>query len=82
MTLGRRGGIWPEPHRPRPLPPSSVCARAESSPPDDRAVALLTASGLKDTSVIESALPPAPVVKGGLPEVMKALHDVYGFAHG
>jgi len=49
---------------------------------ESRVVALLTASGLKDTAAVEQALPPAPVVKGGLDEVMKALRDVYGFADG
>jgi len=44
-------------------------------------VALVTAAGLKDASVIESAVPPSPAVKGGLSEVIKALHEVYGFSH-
>jgi threonine synthase len=82
VTLGAREGIWAEPSSVAPFAAIERLRANGVIGPDDRAVALLTASGLKDTSVIETALPPAPVVKGGLPEVMKALHDVYGFAHG
>jgi threonine synthase len=82
VTLGAREGIWAEPSSVAPFAAMERLRANGVIGPDDRAVALLTASGLKDTSVIETALPPAPVVKGGLPEVMKALHDVYGFAHG
>jgi threonine synthase len=82
VTLGAKEGIWPEPASAAPFAAIERLRASGVIGADDRAVALLTASGLKDTSVIESALPPAPVVKGGLPEVMKALHDVYGFAHG
>ena len=81
-TLGAKEGIWPEPASAAPFAAIERLRASGVIGPDDRAVALLTASGLKDTAVIESALPPAPVVSGGLPEVMKALHDVYGFAHG
>ena len=44
-------------------------------------VALVTASGLKDMTPIEKALPPAPVVSGDLDDVLRALHDTYGFRH-
>ena len=82
VTLGAKEGIWPEPASAAPFAAIERLRASGVIAPGDRAVALLTASGLKDTSVIESALPPAPVVNGGLPEVMKALHDVYGFADG
>src|SRR3981081_2883531 len=82
VTLGAREGIWAEPSSVAPFAAIEVLRASGVIAPGDRAVALLTASGLKDTSVIETALPPAPVVRGGLPEVMKALHDVYGFADG
>jgi threonine synthase len=82
VTLGAREGIWPEPASAAPFAAIERLRAGGVIGSDDRAVALLTASGLKDTSVIENALPPAPVVSGGLPEVMKALHDVYGFRHG
>jgi threonine synthase len=80
VTLGAREGIWPEPASAAPF---AAIERLRSSgviEPNARVMALLTASGLKDTSVVEQALPPTPLVKGGLDEVMKALHDVYGFA--
>jgi threonine synthase len=82
VTLGAREGIWAEPSSVAPFAAIERLRASGVIAPGDRAVALLTASGLKDTSVIETALPPAPVVRGGLPEVMKALHDVYGFADG
>jgi threonine synthase len=82
VTLGAREGIWPEPASAAPFAAIERLRASGVIAPDDRAVALLTASGLKDTSVIESALPPAPVVTGGLSEVIKALHEVYGFSHG
>jgi threonine synthase len=82
VTLGAREGIWAEPSSAAPFAAIERLRAKGVIAPDDRVVALLTASGLKDTSVIESALPPAPVVTGGLPEVMKALRDVYGFADG
>jgi threonine synthase len=47
-----------------------------------RVVALVTASGLKDTAAIDAALPAAPVVTGGLDDLLRALRDTYGFSHG
>ncbi len=82
VTLGAREGIWPEPASAAPFAAIERLRASGVIGADDRAVALLTASGLKDTSVIETVLPPAPIVSGGLPEVMQALRDVYGFAHG
>jgi threonine synthase len=82
VTLGAKEGIWPEPASAAPFAAIERLRSGGVIAPDARVVALLTASGLKDTAVIENALPPAPVVKGGLPDVMKALSDVYGFAHG
>jgi threonine synthase len=43
---------------------------------------LLTASGLKDPGPIETALPEPPLVSGGLTELLAALKNAYGFAHG
>jgi threonine synthase len=82
VTLGAKEGIWPEPASAAPFAAIERLRETGTIAPDARVVALLTASGLKDTSVIETALPPAPMVRGGLGEVIKALHDVYGFSHG
>ena len=45
-------------------------------------MALLTAAGLKDPGPIEQALPEPPLVTGGLPELLAALKNAYGFTHG
>ena len=82
VTLGAREGIWAEPASAAPFAAIERLRAAGVVAPDSRVMALLTASGLKDAAVIEDTLPPAPVVKGGLDDVMKALRDVYGFAHG
>jgi threonine synthase len=82
VTLGAKEGIWPEPASAAPFAALERLRANGVIAPDARVVALLTASGLKDTAVIQGALPPAPVVTGGLPEVIKALRDVYGFADG
>src|SRR5215475_552954 len=79
VTLGAREGIWPEPASAAPFAAIDRLRAAGVIAPEARVVALLAASGLKDAAVIQQALPPAPVVKGDLDEVMKALHDVYGF---
>ena len=50
--------------------------------PHERCVALLTAAGLKDPGPIEQALPEPPLVTGGLPELLTALKNSYGFIHG
>jgi hypothetical protein len=41
----------------------------------------VTASGLKDIAPAEKALPPAPMVSGTLEDVLRILHQSYGFAH-
>jgi len=82
VTLGTREGIWVEPSSAAPLAAIERLRATGTIAPKDRVVALVTAAGLKDASVIESAVPPSPVVKGGLSEVIKALHEVYGFSHG
>jgi len=82
VSLGRKEGIWAEPSSVAPFAAIERLRAAGAIAAESRVVALLTASGLKDTAAVEQALPPAPVVKGGLDEVMKALRDVYGFADG
>jgi len=42
-------------------------------------VALITASGLKDTSPVETNLPPPPTVTGGLDHLLASLRQTYGF---
>ena len=82
VTLGAKEGVWPEPSSAAPFAAIERLRADGVIAPDARAVALMTASGLKDTAVTETTLPPAPVVRGGLDDVIRALHDVYGFRHG
>ena len=51
VTLGAKEGIWPEPSSAAPFAAIERLRASGVIAPDERAVALLTASGLKDTSV-------------------------------
>ena len=42
----------------------------------------MTAAGMKDPGPIEAAVPEPPIVAGGLPELMAALKNSYGFSDG
>jgi len=81
VTLGAKEGIWPEPSSAAPFAAIERLRAEGVIGPYERAVALMTASGLKDTAVIETALPPAPVVRGNLDDVLRALCNVYEFHH-
>ncbi|MGE0578960.1 threonine synthase [Reyranella sp.] len=82
VTVGAREGIWPEAASAATFAAIEHLRANGTIESDARVVALLTASGLKDTAVIETALPPTPVVAGGLSEVLGTLRDVYGYRHG
>jgi threonine synthase len=82
VTLAAKEGIWPEASSAAPFAAIEHLRAQGTIAPDERCVALLTASGLKDPGPIEQALPEPPVVSGGLPELMAALKNAYGFAHG
>jgi threonine synthase len=82
VALAAREGIWPEASSAAPFAAIERLRADGTIAPHERCVALLTASGLKDPGPIESALPEAPLVQGGLPELMTALKNSYGFAHG
>lgn len=82
LRLAKEEGIWAEPSSVAPLAAIARLRAHGTIAADARVVALLTASGLKDPAVTEAALPPVPMVRGGLDDVLKALHDAYGFKHG
>jgi threonine synthase len=82
VTLGAREGMWPEPSSAAPFAAIEQLRASGAIAGDDRVVALVTAAGLKDASVIDTVLPSSPVVSGGLQDVIEALNDVYGFSHG
>jgi threonine synthase len=82
LALGAREGIWAEPASAAPFAAIERLRASGTIEPESRVVALLTASGLKDAAVVQQAMPPAPVVKGDIGDAMKALREVYGFAHG
>ena len=81
VKLARAEGIWAEPASVAPFAAIERLQQRGTIAADARVVALLTASGLKDTSAMESALPPPPAVTGGLESVLQALHQTYGFKH-
>lgn len=80
--LAKTEGIWAEPSSVAPLAAIERLKAQGTIDADARVVALVTASGLKDTAAIEAALPPAPIVKGGLGELLQVLRQTYGFDHG
>jgi threonine synthase len=82
VTLAAKEGIWPEASSVAPFAAIERLRAQGTIAPHERCVALLTASGLKDPGPIESALPEPPLVDGGLTELLGALKNSYGFAHG
>ena len=82
VTLAAREGIWPEASSAAPFAAIERLRAEGTIKSHERCVALLTATGLKDPKLIESALPEPPLVTGGLPELLAALKGAYGFAHG
>jgi threonine synthase len=82
VTLATKEGIWPEASSVAPFAAIERLRREGTIKPHERCVALLTASGLKDPGPIEQALPEPPLVSGGLPELLAALKNAYGFDHG
>jgi threonine synthase len=79
--LAKAEGLWAEPSSVAPFVAIDILRRQGTIREQERVVALVTASGLKDMVPIERALPPAPVVSGGLDDVLRALHENYGFRH-
>ena len=82
VTLGAKEGLWPEPSSAAPFAAIERLRTQGVIAPDARVVALMTAGGLKDPAIVDTALPAAPLVRGGLADALKALRDVYGYAHG
>lgn len=81
VTLAAKEGIWPEASSAAPFAAIERLRAQGTIAAHERCVTLLTASGLKDPGPIESVLPEPPLVGGGLPELLAALKDSYGFAH-
>jgi threonine synthase len=81
-TLARREGIWAEPSSAAPFAAIERLRAAGTIAEDARVVALVTASGLKDTAAMEAAVPQPPVVRGDLDDVLAVLAQTYGFVHG
>ena len=79
--LAKAEGIWAEPSSVAPFVAIDRLRRQGTIREQERVVALVTASGLKDMMPIERAFLPAPVVSGGLDDVLRALHENYGFRH-
>ena len=82
VTLAAKEGIWPEASSAAPFAAIDRLRSQGIIKPHERCVALLTAAGLKDPGPIEAALPEPPLVNGGLPELLAALKNSYGFADG
>ena len=74
-------GIWAEPSAVAPFVAIERLRQQGTIGEKERVVALVTASGLKEMTPIEKTLPPVPVVSGGLNDVLRVLHDTYGFRH-
>ena len=81
VKLAKLEGIWAEPSSVAPFVAIERLRQQGTIDDKERVVALVTASGLKDVTPIEKALPPAPIVSGNLDDVLRALHNSYGFRH-
>jgi len=81
-TLASTEGIWAESSAVAALAAIEQMRGRGTIGPKDRVVALVTASGLKDVAPIEKTLRPAPIVRGTLDDVLRALDETYGFHHG
>src|SRR3954468_6949993 len=79
VPLAGKEGLWPEASSAAPFAAIEHLRAQGTIKPNERCVALLTAAGLKDPGPIEQALPEPPLVSGGLPELMAALRNSYGF---
>ena len=82
LTLAAKEGIWPEASSAAPFAAIERLRAEGTIKPNERCVALLTASGMKDPGPIEKALPEPPLVTGGLNELLVALKNAYGFSDG
>ena len=82
ISLAAKEGIWPEASSAAPFAAIERLRAQGTIKPNERCVALLTASGMKDPGPIEKALPEPPLVTGGLKELLVALKNAYGFSHG
>ena len=82
VKLARSEGIWAELSSVAPFAAIDRLRRQGTIGANERVVALVTASGLKDVAPIDKALPPAPTVSGTLDDVLRALRQSYGFTHG
>jgi threonine synthase len=82
VKLAKLEGIWAEPSSVAPLAAIEKLRHQGTIGAQERVVALVTASGLKDIAPAEKALPQAPMVSGTLDDVLGALHRSYGFTHG
>ena len=74
-------GLWAEPASVAPLAAIERLRQQGIAASGERIVALITASGLKDTSPVEANLPPPPTVTGGLDHLLASLRQTYGFYH-
>jgi threonine synthase len=79
--LAKTEGMWAEPSAVAPFVAIERLREQGTIGEKERVVALVTASGLKDMTPIEKTLPQAPVVSGGLDDVLRTLRDTYGFRH-
>ena len=75
VTLGAREGIWPEPSSAAPFAAIERLRRRARSSRDERCVALMTASGLKDHGADREDTARAPVVAGRSDDVLHALKN-------
>ena len=75
-------GIYAEPSAVATLPAIERLRASGVIAKDASVVALLTASGLKDTASSERVLRPAPQIEGSIDAAVRALKESYGFDVG
>ena len=75
-------GIYAEPSAVATLPAIERLRASGVIAKDASVVALLTASGLKDTASTERVMRPAPQIEVGIDAAVRALKERYGFDAG
>ncbi|MGE0874293.1 MAG: pyridoxal-phosphate dependent enzyme [Burkholderiales bacterium] len=78
-ALAAGDGLYGEPSAVAPLAALEALRRDGEVAPQDRAVILFTASGLKDPASTERSLPACPVVDAEFSSALRALEDHYSF---
>ena len=78
LLLGSLEGIYAEASSVTTLVAAAKLAKEGKIGPDDKVVAVLTSTGLKDPGSTQKVLPAVPTIQPEMDELRAALKDAYG----